>query len=58
LPTSRISDLDTELLLANAGFAIAVDDTNIPIAATASTATIAVLVFVTFTIFTWFTLLI
>jgi hypothetical protein len=51
LPTSRISDLDTELLLANAGFAITDDDTNIAIAATASTATIAVLVFVVLKIF-------
>jgi hypothetical protein len=45
-----MSDLETELLLANAGFAMPVDDTSIPIAAIVSTATRVVLVFVIFVV--------
>jgi hypothetical protein len=47
-PTSRMSDLETELLLllANAGFAIAVDDTIIPTAAIAIIANVVVFVIV------------
>jgi hypothetical protein len=51
-PTSRISDLETEfplLLLANAGFAIAVGYTIIPTTAIASIAKIVV--FVIFVVF-------
>jgi hypothetical protein len=52
---SSISDFETEfplLLLANAGFAIAIDDTIIPIAAIASIAKVVVFViFVVFIIF-------
>jgi hypothetical protein len=44
-----MSDLETELLLANAGFAIAVDDTINPTAAITSIA--KVVVFVIFVVF-------
>ena len=47
LPVSRMSDFDTEfpwLLLANAGFTIAIDDTRIATVAIASIAKVVVVV--------------